>query len=158
MLSLHFRLCIRRKNGLDRIRDQIPRPEGSVPCTPLPTWHELPMHAKIPLLPSPPGYFKYTRGKLGTPVSFDIITKLHFFEILRKNFKISNFFSFSCTVALRYSRTGTNTTTSALLMLPTTRCTMLTRDFTFDNRPSVDFSSAKGSFPTRATSSAPSRN
>ncbi|OXA59280.1 uncharacterized protein LOC118434358 [Folsomia candida] len=62
------KLTIRRKTRLDLIRDQIPRPEGSVPPTALPSWFEMDMKLKIPYVKAPEKYIYYARGKLGEPL------------------------------------------------------------------------------------------
>lgn len=66
-VSYFVKLAIRRKTRLDLLRDQFPRPDGSVPPTALPTWFEIDAMGKIPYLPAPERYMYYARGKLGVP-------------------------------------------------------------------------------------------
>ena len=60
--GIAVRLSIRRKTGIQLMKDAIGKPRGATPATRFPAWSRLSMDSKIPLVPAASQAIVFSRG------------------------------------------------------------------------------------------------
>jgi len=59
---------LKRPTVIERLKENLPFPRGSVPKNGLPFWDQIPLDSKLPIITHPRGAFVLYRDKIGKKV------------------------------------------------------------------------------------------